>query len=69
MLALIKNEENAAENYDVEADDLETAAEGVLSLFDEVDSRIYDADQKRCVLNRASNVGSRKNGHYKIQPI
>ena len=49
MLALIKNEDNAAENYDVEADDLETAAKGVLSLFDDVDSRIYDADQKRCV--------------------
>ena len=49
MLALIKNEENAAENYDVEADDLDAAAEGVLSLFDEVDSIIYDADQKRCV--------------------
>jgi hypothetical protein len=49
MLALIKNEENAAENYDVEADDLEAAAKGVLSLFDEVDSRIYDADQKGCV--------------------
>ena len=49
MLALIKNEENAAENYDVEADDLEAAAKGVLSLFDEVDSRIYYADQNRCV--------------------
>ena len=49
MLALIKNEENTAENYDVEADDLEAAAKGVLRLFDEVDSRIYDADQKRCV--------------------
>jgi hypothetical protein len=49
MLALIRNEENAAENYDVEADDLEAAAKGVLSLFDEVDSRICDADQKRCV--------------------
>jgi len=46
MLALIRNEENAAENYDVEADDLEAAAKGVLSLFDEVDSRICDADQK-----------------------
>jgi hypothetical protein len=49
MLALIKNEEIAAENYDVETDDLETAAKGVLSLFDEIDSKIYDADQKRCV--------------------
>ena len=49
MLALIKNEENAAENYDVEADDLEAAAKGVLSLFDEVDSRICDEDLKRCV--------------------
>ena len=49
MLALIKNEENAAESYDVEADDLEAAAKGVLSLFDEVDSRIYVADQERCV--------------------
>lgn len=46
MLALIKNEESAAENYDVEADDLETAAKGVLSLFDEVDSRLDDSDQK-----------------------
>jgi len=46
MLVLIKNEENAAENYDVEADDLEAAAKDVLSLFDEVDSRIYDANQK-----------------------
>ena len=69
MLALIKNEENAAENYDVEANDLEAAANGVLSLFDEVDSRIYDADQTRCVLNHTSNVQSCKNGHYKIQPI
>ena len=62
MLALIKNEENAVENYDVEADDLETAAKGVLSLFDEID----DADQKRCVfyINRASNVRFR-NGHHK----
>ena len=49
MLALIKSEENAVENYDVEANDLETAAKGVLSLFDEVDSRINDEDQKRCV--------------------
>ena len=48
MLALIKNEEDA-ENYDAEADDLEVAAKGVLSLFDEIDSRIPDADQKRCV--------------------
>ena len=47
MLVLIKNEENAAENYDVEADDLEAAAKDVLSLFDEVDSRIFDANQKR----------------------
>ena len=49
MLALIKNEENAAENYDVETDDLDAAAKGVLSLFDEVDSIISDADQKGCV--------------------
>jgi len=46
MLALIKDDENAAESYDVEADDLEAAAKGVLSLFDEVDSRIYDSNQK-----------------------
>jgi hypothetical protein len=45
MLALIKNEENVAD--DVEADDLEAAAKDVLSLFDEVDSRIYDAGQGR----------------------
>jgi len=46
MLALIENEENAVENYDVEASDLETAAKSVLSLFDEVDSKICDGDQK-----------------------
>ena len=68
MLALIKNEENAAENYDVEADDLETAAKSVLSLFDEIDSRILDADQKRCayIIRLMFNL---KNERYKIQPI
>jgi hypothetical protein len=48
MLALIKNEEGSTESYDAEADDLEAAAKNVLSLFDEVDLKIYDADQKRC---------------------
>jgi hypothetical protein len=50
MLALVNNEENAAESYDVEADDLRAAAEGVLRLFDEIDSRIYDASLEWCVL-------------------
>lgn len=49
MVALINNEENAAEGYDVETDDLEAAAKGVSNLFDEIDSRIYEADQKRYV--------------------
>jgi len=49
MLALIENQENAAESYDIEADDLETAAEGALRLFDEVDSRIYEAGLTWCV--------------------
>ena len=48
MLALIKNEESTTESYDAEVDDLEAAAKNVLSLFDEVDLKIYDADQKRC---------------------
>ena len=68
MLALIKNEENTGENYDVEADDLETAAKSVLSLFDEIDSRILDADQKRCayIIPLMFNL---KNGRYIIQSI
>ena len=66
MLALIKNEENAAENYDVEADDLEAAAKGVLSLFDEIDSRIPDADHKRCVyiINILFNLKTLQNTAY-----
>lgn len=47
MLALINNEENAAEGHDVEADNLEAAAKGVSNLYDEIDSRIYEADKKR----------------------
>ena len=49
MLALLKNEGNAAENYDVEVDDLQAAAGGILRLFDEVDSRIYEAGLEGCV--------------------
>ena len=58
MLALIKNEENVIDNYDVEANDLEAAAKGVLNLFDEIHSGINDADLKRCTFYLTLTFGS-----------